>query len=94
MVKIHGESHIFIGSRLKTAGESLNRLELATGVLSAVNFVRDSRSRPFYKSDGKNPRLLKPTTVVVNLFSSKYVEGLAEDAGIVYIDRILDELSQ
>jgi hypothetical protein len=26
-IKIHGESHIFIGSRPKTAGESLNRLE-------------------------------------------------------------------
>ncbi|GKZ73355.1 hypothetical protein AnigIFM60653_001992 [Aspergillus niger] len=93
-IKIHGESHIFIGSRPKTAGESLNRLELATGVSSAANFARDSRSRPFHKPDGKNLRLLKPTTAVANLFSSKYVEGLAEDAGIVHIDRILDELSQ
>ncbi|GKZ37932.1 hypothetical protein AbraIFM66950_009795 [Aspergillus brasiliensis] len=93
-IKIHGESHIFIGARPKNAGESLNRLEMATGISSAANFARDSRSRPFHKPDGKNPRLLKSTTAVANLFSPKYVEGLAEDAGIVNIDRILDELSQ
>ncbi|GLA93277.1 hypothetical protein AtubIFM57143_010626 [Aspergillus tubingensis] len=75
-IKIHGESHIFIG------------------ISSAANLARDSRSKPFHKPDGKNPRLLKPTTAVANLFSPKYVEGLAEDAGIVNIDRILDELSQ
>lgn len=93
-IKIHGESHIFIGSRPQNAGESLNRLELATGISSAANFARDSRSKFFHKPDGKNPRLLKPTTAVANLFSPKYVEGLAEDAGIANIDRILDELSQ
>ncbi|PWY75760.1 hypothetical protein BO83DRAFT_463447 [Aspergillus eucalypticola CBS 122712] len=93
-IKIHGESHFFIGSRPQNAGESLNRLELATGISSAANFARDSRSKPFHEPDGKNPRLLKPTTAVANLFSPKYVEGLAEDAGIVNIDRILDELSQ
>ncbi|KAJ5201837.1 uncharacterized protein N7498_006500 [Penicillium cinerascens] len=93
-IKIHGESHIFVGSRPKNANESLNRLELATGISSAANFARDSRSKKFHKPDGKNPRVLKPTTAVANLFFAQYVGGPEEDAGILNIDRILDELSQ
>ncbi|RAK78531.1 uncharacterized protein BO72DRAFT_467795 [Aspergillus fijiensis CBS 313.89] len=66
-VKIHGESHIFVGARPKNASESLNRLELATGISSATHFARDSRgSGPFHKPDGKNARMLKPTTTVAN----------------------------
>ncbi|KAL4795755.1 hypothetical protein BDV19DRAFT_362065 [Aspergillus venezuelensis] len=93
-LKIHGESHIFIGSRPKNAKESLNRLELATGISSAANFARDSRSKKFHKPDGKNPRLLKSTTKVANLFFNRYVGGAEEDAGIMKIDRVLDEFSQ
>ncbi|KAI9036168.1 uncharacterized protein KD926_002198 [Aspergillus affinis] len=93
-VKIHGESHIFIGSRPKNASESLNRLELATGISSAANFARDSRSKAWHKPDGKNPRVLKPTTAVATLFFPQYVSGPEDDAGITNIDRILDELSQ
>ncbi|EER29844.1 hypothetical protein CPC735_011620 [Coccidioides posadasii C735 delta SOWgp] len=93
-IKIHGESHIFIGSRPKNANESLKRLELATGISSAANFARDSRSKRFHKPDGKNPRLLKPTTVVANLFFAQYVGGPEEDAGVLNVDRILDKLSQ
>ncbi|PWY91650.1 hypothetical protein BO94DRAFT_555459 [Aspergillus sclerotioniger CBS 115572] len=92
-IKIHGESHIFIGSRPKNPKESLNRLELATGISSAANFARDSRSKRFHKPDGKNPRLLTPTTAVANLFFAQYVNG-AKDGGIGDIDSILDELSQ
>ncbi|PYI32590.1 hypothetical protein BP00DRAFT_147217 [Aspergillus indologenus CBS 114.80] len=96
-VKIHGESHIFVGARPKNASESLNRLELATGISSATHFARDSRgSGPFHKPDGKNARVLKPTTTVANLFFTQYVSGggPGEDVGIVHIDSILDELSQ
>ncbi|PYH83103.1 hypothetical protein BO82DRAFT_363614 [Aspergillus uvarum CBS 121591] len=80
-VKIHGKSHIF----------------LATGILSATHFARDSRgSGPFHKPDGKNARMLKPTTTVANLFFTQYVSGGSpgKDVGIVHIDSILDELSQ
>ncbi|KAL1856690.1 hypothetical protein Plec18170_003661 [Paecilomyces lecythidis] len=93
-IKIHGESHIFIGSRPKNASESLNRLELATGISSAANFARDSRRNGFHKPDGKNARLLEPTTAVAKLFFAQYVGGPREDAGILHIDRILDELSR
>ncbi|KAJ9217494.1 hypothetical protein DTO166G4_1125 [Paecilomyces variotii] len=93
-IKIHGESHIFIGSRPKNAKESLNRLELATGISSAARFARNSRSKGIHRPDGKNARVLKPTTAVANLFFAQYVGGSQEDAGIVHIDRILDELSQ
>ncbi|KAL4975522.1 hypothetical protein BDW66DRAFT_66179 [Aspergillus desertorum] len=93
-IKIHGESHIFVGSRPKNADESLKRLELATGISSAANFARDSRSKRFHNPDGKNARLLKPTTAVANLFFPRYVGGSKEDAGIAHIDRILDELSR
>ncbi|RAH42005.1 uncharacterized protein BO95DRAFT_467333 [Aspergillus brunneoviolaceus CBS 621.78] len=96
-VKIHGESHIFVGARPKNASESLNRLELATGISSATHFARNSRgSGPFHKPDGKNARMLKPTTTVANLFFTQYVSGggPGEDVGIVHIDSILDELAQ
>ncbi|KAL2802457.1 hypothetical protein BJX63DRAFT_440933 [Aspergillus granulosus] len=88
-IKIHGESHIFIGSRPKNANESLKRL-----VSSAANFARDSRGKEFHKPNGKNARVLKPITAVANLFFFQYVGGPEEDAGIVNIDRVLDELSQ
>ncbi|PKY00142.1 hypothetical protein P168DRAFT_337449 [Aspergillus campestris IBT 28561] len=93
-IKIHGESHIFIGSRPKNADESLTRLELATGISSAVNFARDSRCKrfQFHKPDGKNARVLKPTTAVANLFFAQYVGDPEEDGGIANIDRILDEV--
>ena len=95
-IKIHGESHIFIGSRPKNADESLNRLELATGISSAANFARDSRNKrsQFHKPDGKNVRVLKPTTAVADLFFAQYGGGTEEDGGIANIDRILDELVQ
>ncbi|OOF90680.1 hypothetical protein ASPCADRAFT_510700 [Aspergillus carbonarius ITEM 5010] len=92
-IKIHGESHIFIGARPKNPKESLNRLELATGISSAANFARDSRSKRFHKPDGKNPRLLTPTSAVANWFFAQYVDG-AKDGGIGNIDSILDELSR
>jgi hypothetical protein len=38
--------------------------------------------------------VLNPTTAVANLFFAQYVGGPGEDAGILRIDRILDELSQ
>ncbi|KAL4815512.1 hypothetical protein BDW67DRAFT_164125 [Aspergillus spinulosporus] len=93
-IKIHGESHIFIGSRPKNANESLKRLELATGISSVANFARDSRSRRFHTPNGKHARSLKPTTTVANLFFTQYVDGPEENAGIINFDRILDELSQ
>ncbi|KAJ5748951.1 uncharacterized protein N7511_010647 [Penicillium nucicola] len=93
-LKIHGESHIFVGSRPKNAQESLNRLQLASGTSSVANFARDSRGERFHKPDGKNPRLVTSTTAVANLFFAQYVGGPEKDAGIVHIDRILDELSQ
>jgi hypothetical protein len=93
-VKIHGESYIFIGSRPRNTNESLKRLELATGISSASKFARDSRSKSFHNPHGKNPRLIKPTTTVANLFFAQYVDGSKEEAGIVNIDRILDELSR
>lgn len=93
-IKIHGESHIFVGSRPKNANKSLNRLELATGISSAANFARDSRSKRFHKPDGKNARLLRPTTAVASLFFAQYVGGPEDGAGISHVDRILDELSQ
>ncbi|KAJ5538207.1 hypothetical protein N7494_007686 [Penicillium frequentans] len=95
-IKIHGESHIFIGSRPKNASESLNRLELATGISSATKFARDSRNRnDFHRPNGKNPRILEPTTTVANLFRGQYVVGLRkEDEGIQNIDKVLNTLSQ
>ncbi|KAL4861952.1 hypothetical protein BDV12DRAFT_56795 [Aspergillus spectabilis] len=93
-IKIHGESHIFIGSRPKNANESLRRLELATGISSAASFARDSRSKRFHSPDGKNTRLLRPTTAIANMFLTQYVGGPEKDAGIANFDKILDELSQ
>jgi hypothetical protein len=94
-IKIHGESHIFIGSRPKNASESLNRLELATGISSAARFARNPRDRQeFHRPDGKNPRVLTPTTTIANLFRSQYVAGLGEDDGIRNIDKALDTLSK
>lgn len=95
-IKIHGESHIFIGSRPKNASESLNRLELATGISLATKFARDSRNKSdFHRPNGKNPRILEPTTTVANLFRGQYVVGLRKEGkGTKNIDKVLDMLSQ
>jgi hypothetical protein len=98
-IKIHGESHIFIGSRPTNAAESLQRLELATGISSATNFARDSRNKSeWHKPNGKDARVLTPTSAVANLFFEQYVSGpdpfAGEAAGIAGFDTILDQLSQ
>ncbi|KAJ6126043.1 hypothetical protein N7471_010536 [Penicillium samsonianum] len=94
-IKIHGDSHIFIGSRPKNASESLNRLELATGISSIAQFARNPRNRrDFHRPDGKNPRVLTPTSTIANLFRAQYVAGFKEDGGIRNIDKVLDTLSQ
>ncbi|KAF5854780.1 hypothetical protein ETB97_011711, partial [Aspergillus alliaceus] len=94
-IMIHGESHIFIGSRPKNPSESLNRLELATGISSAAKFARDSRNRQvFNRPDGKNPRVLTPTTTISNMFRAQYVAGFEKGDVIRNIDKILDKLSQ
>ncbi|KAB8200988.1 hypothetical protein BDV34DRAFT_216651 [Aspergillus parasiticus] len=94
-IKIHGESHIFIGSRPKNAGKSLNRLELDTGIFFAARFARDSRNREgFHRPDGKNPRVLTPTTTVSTMFRAQYVAGFEAGDGMGNIDKILSKLSQ
>lgn len=93
-IKIHGESHLFVGSRPKNANESMNRLELAKGISSAANFARDSRARRSHMPNGKNARVLTSTTAVAKLFFPRYVERSGEDSAIANIDGILDELSQ
>ncbi|KAJ5326011.1 hypothetical protein MYU51_000845 [Penicillium brevicompactum] len=93
-IKIHSESHIFVGSRPKNAAESLNRLQLATGISSPTKFARDSRSSRWHKPDGKTTRVLKPTTAVATLFFEEYVGGTGENIGIKDIHAILDELSK
>ncbi|KAL4908426.1 hypothetical protein BDW74DRAFT_175108 [Aspergillus multicolor] len=86
-IQIHGDAHIF---------ESLQRLELATGISSATNFARDSRNkREWHKPDGKTARVLKPTTTAANLFFSQYVSGFeAADGGIANFDQTLNQLAQ
>ncbi|KAE8371592.1 hypothetical protein BDV26DRAFT_275762 [Aspergillus bertholletiae] len=94
-IKIHGESHIFIGSRPKNATESLNRLELATGISSVAKFARDSRNRQaIHRPDGKNSRVLTPTTTISNMFRAQYAAGFEDIDGIGSVDKVLDKLSQ
>jgi hypothetical protein len=98
-IKIHGESHIFIGSRPTNAAESLQRLELATGISSATNFARDSRNKSeWHMPNGKDARVLTPTTAVAKLFFEQYVSGpdpfAGEAAGLAGFDTILDQLAQ
>ncbi|KAJ5088391.1 hypothetical protein N7456_012007 [Penicillium angulare] len=97
-IKIHGESHIFVGSRPQNVTESLNRLELASGIASATRFARDSRNngRDFHPPDGKVARILTPTTTVANLYRDQYVHTPRPDQqyGIASIDTVLDQLSE
>ena len=92
-LKIHGESHIFVGSRPKNAIESLNRLVLATGISSPANLARDCRRKKFGRH-GKSLRVIKSTTAVANLFLPQYVPESEEAPGITNIHRILHELAQ
>lgn len=77
-LKIHGESNIFVGDRPKDAAQSLNRLELVTGISSATRFAKDSRKKQgdFHKPDGVgSARRLKPTaTKAVNLVRNRYLQ--------------------
>ncbi|KAE8150660.1 hypothetical protein BDV25DRAFT_154053 [Aspergillus avenaceus] len=94
-IKIHGESHIFVGTRPNSARESLNRLELATGISSAANFARDSRNRQvFHRPNGNNARVVTSTTTFSNMFRAQYVAGFQEIDGSGNIDKVLDKLAQ
>ncbi|RMD42306.1 hypothetical protein DV735_g2834, partial [Chaetothyriales sp. CBS 134920] len=100
-IKIHGEDHIFIGNRPKDAAQSLNRLEIVTGISSVTRLASDARERnPWHRPDGKSGRKLEPTTKVANIFRERYQE---EDGGAArmspsicsaQVSKYLDELSE
>ncbi|KAJ5777259.1 hypothetical protein N7520_000505 [Penicillium odoratum] len=96
LIKIHGESQIFVGSRPKNASESLNRLELATGIASPANFARDSRRRregSFARPNGKSARVLEPTTTIANIFRAQYMRESEEKVNsIANIEKVLERI--
>ncbi|KAH8589620.1 hypothetical protein B0O99DRAFT_636567 [Bisporella sp. PMI_857] len=97
-IKIHGENRIFIGDRPKDAAQSLNRLEMVTGISSATRFARDSRQgRVGFHNPDKNwnaARLLEPTTKVVNLFRDQYMAGININAiSSANVEKLLNDLS-
>jgi hypothetical protein len=94
-INIHGESRIFVGSRPKDAAQSLNRLEAATGISSVSRFARDARrTDPWHPPDGKQGRLLEPTTKVANLFRDNYTKPeQARNIANADISMLLDELA-
>ncbi|KAJ5203157.1 hypothetical protein N7449_005236 [Penicillium cf. viridicatum] len=64
-------------------------------ISSTAKFARNPRNRQdFHRPDGKNPRVLTPTTTIVNFFRAQYVAGFREDDGIRSIDKVLHTLSQ
>ncbi|KAJ5627253.1 hypothetical protein N7528_004680 [Penicillium herquei] len=93
-IKIHGESHIFIGSRPKNSIESLNRFELAVGGSSAVRFARDARKRPQLRPDRKVLRLLKPTTTFATMLEAQYFQHPGEGGNAKNIEKVLNEISK
>ncbi|KAI0484382.1 hypothetical protein GGR56DRAFT_613574 [Xylariaceae sp. FL0804] len=97
-IKIHGENRIFVGDRPKNAAQSLDRLELATGVSSAARFASNVQRRDFHRPDpnsAQNARLLVPTTKVANLFRELYLTGDNSLRVIASgnVEKLLDELS-
>ncbi|KAH9905050.1 hypothetical protein F4778DRAFT_55562 [Xylariomycetidae sp. FL2044] len=98
-IKIHGENRIFVGDRPRNASQSLNRLELATGISSATRFASNSRRRggDFHAPDNmssENSRLLEPTTKVANLFRELYVSsGGSKVIANTNVEKMLDEIS-
>ncbi|KZZ92551.1 hypothetical protein AAL_06177 [Moelleriella libera RCEF 2490] len=100
-IKIHGESHIFVGGRPKDASQSLKRLELATGISSPSRFASNARDsgRNRWRLDGKSARGLEPTTKVANLFREHYCATGKGSSKVRPIDssnvgKLLDELSK
>ncbi|KAJ5700972.1 hypothetical protein N7493_012018 [Penicillium malachiteum] len=93
-IKIHGESHIFIGSRPKNALESLNRFELAAGGSSTARLARDARKRTESRPDHKALRLLKPTTTVAKILEAQYVKSPSERDPTKNIVKVLDQISK
>ena len=105
-IKIHGENNIFVGDRPRDAAQSLNRLELATGISSPTRFAKNPRGKKdsslgFHKPDSMHGgRRLKPTsTQAVNLFRKHYAEytpgtAPARSMHSADIGRFLDDLSQ
>lgn len=101
-IKIHGENRVFVGNRPKDAAQSLNRLELATGISSATRFASDSRHKDgaFHRPDGNRTttRLLGPTlgptTKVANLFRYRYMTGKnTKDLAGANVEKFLNDLS-
>ncbi|KAJ5388621.1 hypothetical protein N7509_011162 [Penicillium cosmopolitanum] len=94
-IKIHGESHIFIGSRPKDRKDSLKRLQIASGMSSATQFARNRRKeQDSRRPKGKNPKPLEPITPISTLFRGLYIPWIDGDSGIKNIYMILDKLSK
>jgi hypothetical protein len=99
-IKIHGEERIFVGNRPKDAAQSINRLEIVTGISSVARFASDSRQRShWHRPDGKNARHLEPTTKVANIFRERYQDDNPANKNFPSIcsadvSTFLDELSE
>lgn len=100
-IRIHGEDRIFVGNRPKDAAQSLNRLEIVTGVSAAARFASDSRQRSdWHRPDGKKARHLEPSaTKVVNIFRERYQDDNPENTNFpsicsANVSTFLDELSE
>ncbi|KAJ5720654.1 uncharacterized protein N7483_008588 [Penicillium malachiteum] len=93
-IKIHGESHIFVGSRPKNASESSKQFNLATGEFSAARFARDARNRPHLGPDRKDSIPLKRTTTITEILETQYLQRSGESGDIGNIEKVLDKLSQ
>ncbi|KAH8649226.1 hypothetical protein BX600DRAFT_484115 [Xylariales sp. PMI_506] len=98
-IRIHGENRIFVDDRPRDAAQSLNRLEMATGISSAARFARNSRHEQsdFHRPDwnSNTARLLEPTTKVANLFRDRYtLDTSRKVVSSANIEKLLDELSE
>ena len=94
-ITVHGEEHIFVGGRPKTADESIKKLQIATGIRSASDFARGGRSAALRRQPATfgKARLMQPSAAVVNIFQDRYLADGPSKITVDNVEKLLDEIA-
>ncbi|KAI0021009.1 hypothetical protein F4780DRAFT_739756 [Xylariomycetidae sp. FL0641] len=94
-IDLHGEEHIFIGGRPKTADEAIKKLRMATGTAKASDFAPNSRGAQgrSIANMQSSARTMEPGLAVKNIFQARYMEHGRSRISVDNVDQLIKEIT-
>ncbi|KAI9738395.1 MAG: hypothetical protein M1834_008898 [Cirrosporium novae-zelandiae] len=96
LIQFHGEERIFFGAKPKTVEDSYKKACLTMGVAPGAISFRGGTKRPDSLNhiiSKSGPRGLKDTSIVSEVFKSRYCNNGSIDISVYNIEKLLNELT-